>query len=91
MMNKHIRAHVPQPYECKGIWPVTSEFGDYLGLDVATKGAGVPFTLTAAKALWQEIVKYRAPNARGPTKWDENRYMQFAKDFIGTKKPSHSS
>lgn len=85
MMNKHIRAHVPQPYECKGIWHVTSEFGDYQGLDVATKGAGVPFTLTAAKALWQEILKYRAANKSGPTRWDENRYMEFAKDFIGTK------
>ena len=85
MMNKHIRAHVPQPYECKGVWHVTSEFGEYQGLDATTKGAGVPFTLTAAKALWQEIIKYRAANKPGPTKWDEKKYMAFARDFIGTK------
>lgn len=85
MMHRHIRAHVPQPYECKGVWHVTSEFGEYQGLDEAVKGAGVPFTLTAAKALWQEILNYRAANGQGPVKWDENKYMEFARDFISTK------
>lgn len=85
MMNRHIRLHVPQPYECKGVWHVTSEFGDYQGLGETVKGAGVPFTLTAAKALWQEILNYRAANGLGPANWDENKYMEFARDFIGTK------
>jgi len=84
MMHRHIRAHVPQPYECKTIWHVTSEFGDYQGLREDMKGAGVPFTLTAAKALWQEILKYRAANGLGPARWDEARYMEFAEAFIGT-------
>ena len=48
MMSRHVRAHVPQPYECKGIWHVTSEFGDYQGPQEDAKGAGVPYTLTAA-------------------------------------------
>jgi hypothetical protein len=85
MMTRHIRAHVPRPFECKGVWHVTSEFGEYLGPQEDAKGAGVPFTLTAAKALWQETLKYRQANGLGPPAWDENRYMQFAKDFIATK------
>jgi hypothetical protein len=85
MMNRHIRAHVPRPYECKGIWHVTSEFGDYQGPQEEARGAGVPYTLTAAKAIWQEILKYRVANGLGASKWDENRYMEFAKDFIATK------
>ena len=85
MMSRHIRAHVPQPYECKGIWHVTSEFGDYLGLEEQAKGAGVPYTLTAAKAIWQEILKYRSADGLGPPKWDDNQYIAFAKDFIETK------
>lgn len=85
MIDKHIRAHVPQPYECKSTWHVTSEFGDYQGPDVAVKGAGVPFTLTAAKAVWQEILKYRAANASGPTLWDENKYLEFARGFVTTE------
>ncbi|HJQ27066.1 MAG TPA: hypothetical protein VKA60_24470 [Blastocatellia bacterium] len=85
MMHKQIRAHVPQPDECKGTWHVTSEFGDYQGPEVAVKGAGVPFTLTAAKAVWQEILKYRAANAQGPSRWDENQYMSFASAFVTTE------
>jgi hypothetical protein len=85
MMNRHIRLHVPQPYECKGVWHVTSEFGDYQGLDETIKGAGVPFTLTAAKALWQEILNYRAANGLGPAMWDENKYMTFARTFISAR------
>jgi hypothetical protein len=85
MMTRQLRAHVPQPFECKGVWHVTSEFGEYLGPQEAAKGAGVPFTLTAARALWQETLKYRQANGLGPPAWDENRFMQFAKDFIATK------
>ena len=84
MMHRHIRAHVPQPYECKTTWHVTSEFGDYQKPSEPVRGAGAPFTLTAAKALWQEILKYRAANGLSPAKWDEARYMEFAKAFIGT-------
>jgi hypothetical protein len=85
MMHRHVRLHIPQPFECKGVWHVTSEFGEYQGLDETIKGAGVPFTLTAAKALWQEILNYRAANGGGSTKWDENEYMEFARTFISTR------
>lgn len=85
MMHRHVRAHAPQPYECKGIWHNTSEFGNYQGLNEAVRGAGVPFTLTAARALWQEILRYRAANGQGPAKWDENKYMEFARAFISSK------
>ena len=88
MMNRHLRAHVPQPYECKGVWHVTSEFGDYQGPQEDAKGAGVPYTLTAARAIWQEILKYRVANGLGGPKWDEQRYMEFAKAFIATKTPT---
>ena len=88
MMTRHIRAHVPRPFECKGVWHVTSEFGEYLGPQEDAKGAGVPFTLTAARALWQETLKYRQANGLGPPKWDENKYMEFAKAFIATKTAS---
>jgi hypothetical protein len=84
MMHRHVRAHVPQPYECKSTWHVTSEFGNYEGLDETVKGAGVPFTLTAAKALWQEILNYRAANGQGPARWDEHQYTEFARAFIST-------
>jgi hypothetical protein len=85
MMHRHVRLHVPQPYECKGVWHVTSEFGEYQDLEETMEGAGVPFTLTAAKALWQEILNYRAANGLGPARWDENQYMEFAKEFIGER------
>lgn len=88
MMNRHLRAHVPRPFECKGIWHVTSEFGDYHGPQEDAKGAGVPYTLTAAKAIWQEILKYRVANGLGAPSWDENRFMEFAKAFIATKTPT---
>lgn len=88
MMSRHIRAHVPQPYECKGIWHVTSEFGDYQGPQEDARGAGVPYTLTAAKAMWQEILNYRSANGLGASKWDENKYMDFARAFIATKTPA---
>lgn len=83
MIEARFRYHKPNPYPCQTAWHLNSEFGTYVG-DSTTQGAGVPFTLTAAEAVWQEILKYReARGFAGEPKWTEAQFKAFVNEFVG--------
>lgn len=79
-IDAQFRYHKPNPHSCQATWHLESEFGEFTSSSNEA-GAGVPFTLTAAEALWQEVLKYRLATGGKPT-WTRDQFMDFANAFV---------